>query len=682
MTKNVTRKIERLLEREPRGLLISEIAEMSGVHRHTARKYVNLLAGEGKVVKRGVGKATLCYAKSRKLKAAILLLLLTAFAGAFQGGASAVTDCTGTDVAPCHQCDIYGINITLYYPNGTIAVSTLNATPASTGSCTCACYTTDCCATNTYKNYSVAWNIGYTVCPVEGTYNATMNTNATQTATQWEGVSANFSVYTVSWDTDENWCGCKAGAGRWSIGGEVAPTACCGDDSGENKLTRACQGMGCSSDPTDDACCDATTDCVASSACYSSGSSHPTQSGVTCTAGTWTDDYPQWRNQGTNDTDNTIPSGGTINLTAEGYDGVGLGYAWLETNESGDVWINYTGVYGGNYGSPKNMGGSTSWTWSNFTWKNSSVAAVKNVAWKIWYNDTYGQLNSTDVAVFLVEGVPYVGYVNITPASPTAADSLDLYLTCADDDSGASLTAYWRWWKGVVIQPAEGGSAPVSNGTTALADTVDYSKISYAENWTAEIWCGDGFANSTATNVSVIVQERPDHSFQIILNINGTSNSVYVPGTGEMGAGSIGSVTSTSPPHYYIASYANGGDGALYGLAFFYRKFYSIRAYNTQDNHTLVMNTSIENSNVFLVFTKGDWKNINAMANLLEAGTFLMKPLPSFAYGLGKVSRIFVMLAYSSLDLLETGVYGEGASRIYIQKVNETAGKPVMNVTR
>ena len=52
---------------------------------------------------------------------------------------------------------------------------------------------------------------------------------------------------------------------------------------------------------------------------------------------------PLWQNQGTNDTDNLIPQGGAINLTAQGKDETALDWAWLSTNESGS-WVNYTNI--------------------------------------------------------------------------------------------------------------------------------------------------------------------------------------------------------------------------------------------------------------------------------------------------------------------------------------------------
>jgi hypothetical protein len=678
MTKDMRREIEKLLMKEERGLLITEIAESLKVHRHTARKYVDILASDERILRRKVGTGTVCYPRTRRLvknglKACLWVCLISLAAGS---GALALSDCTGTAAVPCHQCDVYGINISLHYPNGSLAAYTLNQTPVSVGSCTCTCYTADCCATDTYKNYSAAWGIGYTVCPVEGDYNASIEANATQAASEWEGPSANFTVYTVNWDTDEDWCECKVGTGRWNIGfGPGTSGNCCGDDSEEYNRTRLCDGTACTADPTDDACCNASNACVWSSGCYLDGYSHPALGGVLCEDGTWVGGAPQWRNQGTNDTDNVIPPGGTINLTAEGFDDGGLDYAWLETNESGGTWINYTGSYGGNYGSPMDMGDAATWAWSNFTWSNASIVAGTDTAWKIWYNDTSNNLNATSTLLFLADNIPYVDGANITPVSPTHQADLDLYVTCSDADAGASLTAYWNWWKNGALQAGTGGSGSVSNGTATLVGTLGHVNTSGDENWTAEVFCGDGFANSSTSNTSVIILPVPEYTLQVTLTINGTENSVYAPGTGALSAGSIGSLTS-SPGDYYLASYDTS---ALYGLVHFYQTPWSLTASNTQDNHSLVINSSIKNSNIFLVFTRGDWRNVFQFINLIEAGTFLLKPLPSFAYGLGVKNRVRAILRYTDIDI--SGIYAAGRGDRSVTLINQNVVSKAVNIS-
>lgn len=55
------------------------------------------------------------------------------------------------------------------------------------------------------------------------------------------------------------------------------------------------------------------------------------------------------------------------------------------------------------YGSPMDMNDSVAtWTWSNFTWSNSSITEGTIVGWRIYYNDTSGNENVTDIQTFLV----------------------------------------------------------------------------------------------------------------------------------------------------------------------------------------------------------------------------------------------------------------------------------------
>ncbi|MFZ2456309.1 MAG: DNRLRE domain-containing protein [Candidatus Altiarchaeia archaeon] len=84
-------------------------------------------------------------------------------------------------------------------------------------------------------------------------------------------------------DTEKARCDSCKGAGYWSLGGEVAGTICCGDDSREYKTARQCSS-GCVTDPADDACCDAGRDCAYSSTCYSDGAC---RQDLKCLGGWW-----------------------------------------------------------------------------------------------------------------------------------------------------------------------------------------------------------------------------------------------------------------------------------------------------------------------------------------------------------------------------------------------------------
>ena len=96
---------------------------------------------------------------------------------------------------------------------------------------------------------------------------------------------------------------------------------------------------------------------------------------------------PQWRNQGQNQTSFLKGDTNLLYAQAKSYK---LDWAWLATNETG-LWQNKTYM---------DMNDATEWTWSNFTWQNSSFTA--NSSWRIYYNDTSGFTNVTNDMTFEV----------------------------------------------------------------------------------------------------------------------------------------------------------------------------------------------------------------------------------------------------------------------------------------
>jgi hypothetical protein len=102
---------------------------------------------------------------------------------------------------------------------------------------------------------------------------------------------------------------------------------------------------------------------------------------------------PIWANQ--SQQYNIVPWQGTNNLSVYVYDNVGLSYAWLATNETG-IWENKTV-----YLSPINLGGvGGTWLLINFTWQNNSLPRNYTVSWRVYFNDTAGNENATDIMTF------------------------------------------------------------------------------------------------------------------------------------------------------------------------------------------------------------------------------------------------------------------------------------------
>ncbi|MFH1236870.1 MAG: hypothetical protein V1648_00495 [Candidatus Aenigmatarchaeota archaeon] len=96
-------------------------------------------------------------------------------------------------------------------------------------------------------------------------------------------------------DDGQTYCDACEAPLRWSLGGEISPATCCGDDAGENHAYRLADG-GMDNDwatnASDDACCNAANKCVADSTCYASGSRSDADNDGDddyCNAGTWYD---------------------------------------------------------------------------------------------------------------------------------------------------------------------------------------------------------------------------------------------------------------------------------------------------------------------------------------------------------------------------------------------------------
>jgi hypothetical protein len=105
---------------------------------------------------------------------------------------------------------------------------------------------------------------------------------------------------------------------------------------------------------------------------------------------------PTWKNQKQSTEFTTVSS--TVNLSAEGRDNFNLSRSFLATNETGE-WENKTGIYG----SPvENIFSEEKWTLTSFQWGNGSIKEQKVIGWRIWFEDIYGNKNSTKTKTFTV----------------------------------------------------------------------------------------------------------------------------------------------------------------------------------------------------------------------------------------------------------------------------------------
>ncbi len=110
-----------------------------------------------------------------------------------------------------------------------------------------------------------------------------------------------------------------------------------------------------------------------------------------------------------------------------------LCYAILSTNETG-VWENKT-----SYGSPMDLNDTGSW--ANFTWSNISITPGE-IYWKIYANDTFGNLNQTNIFYLNVWGWSEISEHFLNPSTIEPGNSTTMFCKVRDADSSASIFNY------------------------------------------------------------------------------------------------------------------------------------------------------------------------------------------------------------------------------------------------
>jgi len=94
------------------------------------------------------------------------------------------------------------------------------------------------------------------------------------------------------------------------------------------------------------------------------------------------------------------------------------------------------------------------------------------------------------------------------PAAPISTDDLLLNVTCTDPDN-STLFTYWLAWNNS-IQTSITGSQSIANGSETEITVVGSGNTTVGENWTLEVWCGDGTTNSSHQNTSTrTIQNTP-----------------------------------------------------------------------------------------------------------------------------------------------------------------------------
>jgi parallel beta-helix repeat protein len=151
-------------------------------------------------------------------------------------------------------------------------------------------------------------------------------------------------------------------------------------------------------------------------------------------------------------------------------------------------------------------------------------------------------------------------------------------------------------------------------------------------------------------------------NFTVKLTLDGTSNTVHVPGAGEWGV-SQASGTWSSPSRWYVSSSLEN----VRGLVLLHGEPVSMAVSRTSANHSLTLNYGFRGSGSAVVFTRDDWRMIENRMPLIEAGSFLSHISPSFGYGLGVHHPIKILLEYSGVDVQSDLALGRGMHELVFE---------------
>ena len=174
------------------------------------------------------------------------------------------------------------------------------------------------------------------------------------------------------------------------------------------------------------------------------------------------------------------------------------------------------------------------------------------------------------------------------------------------------------------------------------------------------------------------VFSSPDNTaLTIKLTLPDNSQSIYIPGTGYLDPDSRGNWTN--PPHYFISSQ---GNGIVYSLIHGYQYPLSLGLESTPQNHTLVLNQTITNSNAFLVFSQGNWETVQNRMLQIETGSFLKAISPTFGYGLGTEHPIKILLKVPEADLDSSLIIRRGNHELKLSYIDILDNRTVLHPER
>lgn len=194
--------------------------------------------------------------------------------------------------------------------------------------------------------------------------------------------------------------------------------------------------------------------------------------------------------------------------------------------------------------------------------------------------------------------------------------------------------------------------------------------------WPINVTATDSFDGKGYDSLKIAIIQI---TLQIKLVLNSTPDRIYIPGTGERTFSGLTTTEYPTPDHYYIASYSND---VLKSLVFSYMNPISIFTEKYSSTYGIGTNQRFSNSIVFLVFSRGNWRNVDNRISSIEKYEFLSNPKPSFSFGLGELHSYKIVLNYPNVDINRSLHLGRGINRLTIEKKGFSGGKNLLEVRR
>jgi len=304
-------------------------------------------------------------------------------------------------------------------------------------------------------------------------------------------------------------------------------------------------------------------------------------------------------------------------------------------------------------------------SWSFFSIWQEKTSDFPVLTWQSLGSD----LNSGPSTSYIVI-ITGTGYNKTT-------DNLNCYATPYDNED-STLTAWIQWWKNDSLQYTY-NTTGLSNGSLNLVSTLTSGNTTTNDEWRCSVKMYDGTGNQSSwSNASIYIRSIVNN-VQIKLKLN-TSNTVYIPGTGEVLSTAVTNTTYSSPPSYYLSS---DSSNSLKALVFSYQTPVHLKlSKGASSYHTLETSQYITNAKSFLVFTKGDWRTVDSKMGIVKDGSFMQNIEPSFGYGLGLYYRIKLITNYDSINITGNFTASRGTYNFIFENTGNINNKNIINIRR